>query len=316
MNDEVTPSPAEGAPETTPAVPPDDFRAYVKWRETGALPPKEETPPATAVAEEQPQVKTEPPSEADDSTESEEEAERQRPNGRSRRIDKLTKENEQLRRESEQLRAQYAKFVEQQAKPAAEPAKPAEPSGKPRLHDYPTLEAYQEALTDWKINQREAAKEAEAANAAAERAAAKLQTDWQNSETAARTAHPDYDEIVQSVRAPDGPGVPAMRQALLEDEAGAEILYYLGQHPDEMTKIAAMPLASAAKEIGKLAVKLAPAPDSGKPKPQHVSGAPRPPAPLSRPSAGTTKKDILDEDFARSDYRGWSRAREAQLKGQ
>jgi hypothetical protein len=106
------------------------------------------------------------------------------------------------------------------------------------------------------MDQREAARAADAQKAEAERAQAKLQTDWQNSETAARTAHPDYDEIVQSVRAPEGTGVPAMRQALLEDEAGAEILYYLGCHPDEMQKIAAMPLASAAKEIGKLAVKL------------------------------------------------------------
>jgi hypothetical protein len=307
MNDEATPSPAEGAPETTPAEPPSDFKAYVKWRETGALPPKEEQP-ATAAAGEQPPVKTEPPSEADDSQESEED--KSRPNGRVRRIDKLT-------RELEQLKAQLASV--QTPKPA-EPPKPAEASAgdpaKPRLHDFPTLEAYQEALTDWKMDQREKAKQAEAAKAEAEAAQAKLQTGWQNSETAARTAHPDYDEIVQSVRAPDGPGVPAMRQALLEDEAGAEILYYLGTHADEMKKIAALPLASAAREVGRLAAKLTPAPDSGKPKPQHVSSAPRPPAPLSRPSAGSTKKDILDEDFARSDYRGWSREREAQLKGQ
>lgn len=315
MNEEATPSPAEGAPETTPAEPPSDFKAYVKWRETGALPPKEDTPPAAA--EPTPQAKTEPPSGADDSTESEEEGDK-RPNGRVRRIDRLTKENERLRQESEQLRAQYSKFIEQQAKPAAEPAKPAESAGKPRLHDFPTLEAYQEALTDWKINEREAAKQADAEKREAEAAAAKLQTDWQTSEQAARTAHPDYDDIVQSVRAPEGPGVPAMRQAMLEDELGAEILYYLAGHPDEMKKIAGMPLASAAKEIGKLAVRLAPPPasDSGKPKPQHVSGAPRPPAPLSRPSAGTTKKDILDEDFARSDFKGWSKLREAQLKGQ
>lgn len=304
MNDEATSSQPEGAPEPTPSEPPSDFKAYVKWRETGALPKGEEPSPATAAAEEPPPVKTEPQSGADDHPESEEED--KRPNGRVRKIDKLT-------RELEQLKAQLAAV--QTPKPG--PEKPAEAAGKPRLHDFPTLEAYQEALTDWKMDQREAARQAEAQRHEAETAAAKLQTDWQSSETAARTAHPDYDDIVQSVRAPEGTGVPAMRQALLEDEAGAEILYYLGKHPDEMRKIAAMPLASAAVAIGKLAVKLTPpAPDSGKPKPQHVSSAPRPPAPLSRPSAGTSKKDILDEDFARSDFKGWSKLREAQLKGQ
>ena len=308
MNDEVTSSTAEGAPETTPAEPPSDFREYVRWRETGALPPKEETPPATAVASEQPPVKTEPQSGADDSPESDDEGDK-RPNGRVRRIDKLT-------RELELLKAQLANAQQPKQPAQPEPEKPAEPAGKPRLHDYPTLEAYQEALTDWKMDQREAARKAEAAKAEAEAAAAKIQAAWQTSEQAARTAHPDYDEVMQSVRAPEGPGVPAARQAMLEDEAGAEILYYLGTHPDEMARIAALPPASAAREIGKLGAKLAPSPDSGKPKPQHVSSAPRPPAPLSRPSAGSVKKDILDEDFARSDYRGWSRAREAQLKGQ
>lgn len=311
MTDEATPSPAEGAPETTPAEPPSDYKAYVKWRETGALPPAKEEPPATAAAEKPPPVKTEPQSGADDSTESEEEGDKPRANGRSRRIDKLT-------RELAELKAQLASA--QQPKPPAqpEPPKPETVPGQPRLHDFPTLEAYQIALTRWINQQIKKEEKEEAERAATEAAAAKLQTDWQTSEQAARTAHPDYDEIVQSVRAPEGPGVPAMRQAMLEDELGAEILYYLAGHADELKRIAALPLASAAREVGKIAVKLAPPPasDSGKPKPQHVSGAPRPPAPLSRPSAGSAKKDILDEDFARSDFRGWSKLREAQLKGQ
>ena len=108
----------------------------------------------------------------------------------------------------------------------------------------------------------------------------------------------------------------AARQAMLEDDAGGEILYHLATHPEELERIAQMQPVSAIREIGRLSATLAspPSPAAGKEKPK-ISSAPRPPAPLSRPSAGTTKKDIFDAEFARTDYVGWSKAREAQLKG-
>src|SRR4029077_5483883 len=118
MPDEATPSPAEGAPEITPAEPPSDFRSYVKWRETGALPPREEeVKPATAVAEEQPPVKTDPQSGADDHAESEEEGDK-RPNGRVRKIDKLTRELEQLK--AQLALVQTPKPAQPEAEKAAE----------------------------------------------------------------------------------------------------------------------------------------------------------------------------------------------------
>jgi hypothetical protein len=219
-----------------------------------------------------------------------------------------------LTRENELLKQQLAST---QPKPAPEPPKLPEPPGKPKLHDFPTLEAYQEALTDWKLDQREGQKRAEAAQAEARSAEEKIQAGWSQSEDSARTAHTDYDELIQSVKAPEGPGVMAARQAMLEDDAGAEILYHLATHPDEMKRIAALSPVSAVREIGRLSATIAPPSSAAGINPkQKLSGAPRPPAPLSRPSAGTTKKDILDDDFARNDYRGWSKVREAQVKGQ
>ena len=156
----------------------------------------------------------------------------------------------------------------------------------------------------------------DALQAEAQSAIEKLQSAFTKSQDAARTTHPDYDDVIQSVPVPDGPGVMAAREAMLEDEAGGEILYYLASHPEELARIAALQPHSAVREIGRLSA-MFPPPSSaaGNPKPK-VSSAPRPPAPLSRPSAGTTKKDIMDENFARDDFRGWSKARAAQLKGQ
>lgn len=306
MTDEViVPSTTEGAPAPATDAPPDDYKAYVKWRKTGELPPREE-PPAAAESEETKQAKTGPQSGADETQQSEEEAEGSekpsRANGRVRKIDRLTRENEQLR-------AQLAATQQPAPQPApAPPPKPAEPPGKPHLRDFKTLEEYQEALTDWKMDQREAARQTAAA-------AEKLQADWQSAETAARTAHPDYDEIIQSVRAPEGPGVPAMRQAMLEDEAGGEVLYHLATHPEELERIAAMQPISAVREIGKLAARLAPPSDAeNKKPPPRVSSAPKPPPPLSRPSGQAVKDSIYDEETA-ADYTRWAKARIAQLKG-
>lgn len=319
MSEETRPS-TEGAPEPATATapePPADFREYVKWRKTGELPPKaEETPPAAAETP----AKTAPPSEAEVTpiAEGEEDLEQDktgRGSSRVRRIDRLTRENEMLRQQLASMAGQN----ESQPKPAIpEPPKAAasaEVPGKPKLHDFPTLEAYQEALTYWTIDQREQQKKAEAIAAEARSAAEKIQTEFAQRQDAARTLHPDYDELLQSVKTPEGPGVLAARQAMLEDEAGAEILYHLATHPEELTRIAAMSPISAVREIGRLSATVAPpSPAAGKPQ-LKVSGAPRPPAPLSRPSAGSSKKDIFDDDFARSDYVAWSKLREAQLKG-
>lgn len=300
MADEVNAPSTEGAPETTPQnEAPEDFRAYVKWRETGELPAKDEAPPAAAAPEE-PQAKTEPQSgaEEDQQPEDEEEPEPGKPGrggSRQRKIDRLTRELELTKAQLEALRPKPAQ---------AEPQKSPEPPGKPKLENYKTLEEYQEALTDWKLDQREAAKAARSAEEA-------VQTAWSSSEKTARAAHADYDEVVRSVKAPEGPGVLAARQAMLDDDQGAEILYHLATHPEELDAIAAMPPVKAVMAIGRLSAKLA-VPPVAATTPQ-VTSAPKPPPALSRP-AKTVVQNVNDENFARTDFKAWNKLREAQLR--
>lgn len=291
-------------------IPPTDFREYVKWRETGELPAKQ---PSAAAAEEEPQAKTEPDSETVESQEPGEDEEvgddgpsPRRPGPRQRKIDKLTKEIAELK---QQIQNQQQPPPPEKKAAAAEPA---QPTGKPKLADFQTLEAYQEALTDWKMDQREQARQQQEAAQKAQQAAEQLQKDWANREKAARAAHADYDDIIDSVRAPEGPGVLAGRQAMLEDEYGAEILYYLGTHPAELKRIAALSPVGAVKEIGKLSAILGKSqvPVNGKPA---VSTAPRPPSPVTRP--GKTTSDSLDDPEVQRDFKRWNRLREAQLKG-
>jgi len=290
---------------------PTDFREFAKWRATGELPVKEETPAAPA---EEPAARTEPDSETDDHQETGDKEDDDAPDetpankgkggSRQRRIDKLTRENEELRRQ-----------VAQQAPPPQdkppEPEKPADNS-KPKLEDFQTLEAYQEALTDWKLDERERNREQAEAKAAAEDQVRKEQDAWSKQQAAARKAHKDYDDVMDGVMIPAGPGVMAARQALLEESNGAEILYHLATHPKELERIAALSPASAAVAIGKLSVALTPpaAPENGKPR---ITGAPKPPPPSGR--SGKPVSDDPNDPDVQKDFPRWARAREAQIRG-
>ena len=318
MSDENTP--VEKGTGTPIDQIPTDFKGFDRWRRTGELPSNEggkPAVPATATESEpngepQTQVKTAPDSEPEESQDTAAPTgEEKRPGARERRIDKLVRENSELLRRIQALEATgpaaAVVTTPSQPPPAPEPGE----SKKPDLSDFQTLEDYTEALTDWKLDQREARRRAAEEQRAAETAAKSMQDSWAAKEKAAIKNHPDYAELRDSTPIPNGPGVMAIRQALLEDDNGAEILYWLASRPTELQRIADLSPARAVLEIGKLsAAHASPVPETSRPK---VSGAPKPPSPISHGTVKTAD-NVYDDDTAR-DWKRWSKAREAQLKG-
>lgn len=312
MPDELTPTPEQGTETATVSEAPTDFREFAKWRETGELPGAKE--PETPAAAAEPPAKTEPDSETDDSQEAGEKDEEEEKDdaasagkskggSRQRRIDRLTHENEELKR----------LIAGQPVKPQDKPSEPAAPAGKgkPKLEDFKTLEDYQEALTDWKLDERERTRKEADAKTAAENAVRTEQENWAKKEKAAQKAHDDYDDVVDTVVIPKGPGVLAARQAMLEDEHGAEILYQLAKNPKELERIAALSPAGAVLAIGKLSAKFdtPPATENGKPR---ITGAPKPPPPSGRPAKTTS--DTPQEAAKRGDFRAYAKLRTAQQR--
>ena len=317
MPEEVNPSVAQEPEPVTENEAPVDFRAYVKYRETGELPAKKEPEPATpaaagtgADAPEAP-AKTEPDSEPEKTQEPDEQddedqtAAKGRGGSRQRKIERLTRENADLQR-------QLAAFREPPPaeKPERKPATSAA-AGKPKLEDFETLEAYQEALTDWKLDEREHVRTVEHLKRQANEAQQKIQAEWSKRQRIAQQAHADYSDVIESVDAPEGPGVADAIAALQEDEAGPEILYYLAKHPDDLKRIAALSARSAVLEIGKIAAIVAkpPAPENGKPK---ITGAPKPPPPSGKSTK--TSSDDINDPVVVNDYARWERLRRAQLE--
>lgn len=307
MSEETNPTPqGSEASETPSSNVPQDFKGYVKWRQTGEPPAEPEATTPPAAAEETP-AKTEPQSGAEETQQPDKEEEIPEEEltvsqkRRRRRVEKLTQENAELRA---QLAAALPK--------APEPPKPAPPPGEPRLETFETLEEYQKALTKFFMRQEQEERAAEAERKAAIEAEQKLLAAWDSKKQEARKAHPDFDDVVESTAAPEGPGVAAGIQAMHDDPAGAEILYFLGTHPDELKRIAALSPIAAVREIGRLSAILSPPSEAANGK-QRFTAAPKPPPPNTRP--GKTVSDSIDDPAVQQDFKRWSKARMAQLKG-
>jgi len=278
---------------------PTDFREYVKWRTTGEKPQQ----PPSAAAEETTPAKTAPDSETEsqESQDTEETpSERKRSGARNRRIDRLTREIEDLKRQLSTT-------------PGSSPAEPPPPvpidkqleDRKPKLERFQTLEAYQEALTDWKMDQREQIAKAKADTE-------RVQNAWAEKEKAAIAAHPDFTELTESVEVPNTIAMQAARMAMLEDEHGAEILYWLGQHPDEVKRISGLTAVGAVREIGRIGAQFSSTSIPVTTTAKHVTSAPKPPPSITRPTK-TSTDSIYDPEVA-GDWKRWIRAREQTLK--
>lgn len=165
--------------------------------------------------------------------------------------------------------------------------------GKPTLDSFDSLEEFQEALTDWKLDQRAAqAKQAENNKRATEQ-----QKQVKERIDAAKTKYEDFEEVALD---PDLTVSPAMFEAMMDSDLGADVLYFLGNHPEEASRISKLSPASAAREIGKIEVKL-----EAKPKAEpKVSKAPPPVKPL----AGKAAPSFDPDRSSLSEYR---RARES-----
>ena len=165
------------------------------------------------------------------------------------------------RRDRERRIAAEAKLELLLAQQAGKAAPEAPKQGKPTSDQFDTHDAYIEALTDWKVEEKLKSKSAESEKA-------KSLTGWEAKKDAAREKYEDFDEALESANAS-----PVVLQVMLESDAGAEIAYYLATHPKELREINAMGTRAATHALDALEENLV------KPKTAPVK-APKPPSPV------------------------------------
>lgn len=177
------------------------------------------------------------------------------------RIDELTR----LRREAEREREYWRRVAleKSEAKPATE--KPAAqevaiPSlpARPKLQDFETTEAYEDALVDWKLEVREKRQEAEKATQERQRA----QEAFQKEADKIRAEYDDFDDVIARPVFSD-----PMKEAILASKMGPMLAYHLGRPENQALSDAIRMLSPSAQilEIGKIEANLTLAQKTRKP---------------------------------------------------
>jgi hypothetical protein len=296
----------------TPVAAEEDFNTYER-RYYGLN--TEETSDAPAV---QPEAETAAPSEDaekepeqvdSDEPETEEGTEQKKGSrGVEKRISKLVRERDELRRQLAEKQAADKPATETaSAKPAA-PAAPGFTQPKPKLENFDSLEAYTEAVTDWKLEAKEHERTQAEAKRKAEDEAKALVSGWTDRQEKARDKYDDYDERLEGV---NDIAVPAeLQRVILESEVGPEIAYALAGNKKELQRIVALHPLAAAREIGKLEAKLSAQETAAPKQTKPVSKAPTPIRPVSGGKAAPTPS-VYDESL---DYNAWEKVRNAQLR--
>jgi hypothetical protein len=209
-----------------------------------------------------------------------------------------------------QERAEAAERLAAELKAKYEPPKEQDP--KPTPGQFASVEDFSAALEEWTADntrREDARKSAESAETARRESVAK---DWMTRQAAFKEAHPDYETTIQQsgVKVSD-----QVRDAIVESEAGPEILYHLAQHTDEAEKIAGMTILGALRAIGRLEATLGgtakPAPKSEARPVAEISRAPAPITPLrgaNAPAANLSGHQEVPKDMT---YDTWRSLRKA-----
>ena len=167
-------------------------------------------------------------------------------------------------RERERRIAAEAKLELLLAQQAGKAQETPKREGKPTSDQFDTHEAFIEALTDWKVEEKLKTKSVESEKA-------KSLTGWEAKKEAAREKYEDFDEALESANAS-----PVVLQVMLESDAGAEIAYYLATHPKELREINSMGTRAATHALDALEDKLV--------KPKSTVKTPKPPTPVAATS--------------------------------
>lgn len=208
---------------------------------------------------------------------------------------------EEMRRELEALR--------EEVKVLKTPAAPIESKPRPQREQFETQEQYEDAVTDWKVEQRLAEREKQEAEARIKAARDALANNWKARQETFRAEAADYDEALSASEV-DMPQY--MLDAIMESDIGPQVAYHLAKNPSEARKLVNMTATAALRELGKLETRLQKT-DKTETKPEKAKeGAPvetsKAPAPIEtlKKANAPVEKDPKDMSF--QEFKAWRRA--------
>ena len=118
---------------------------------------------------------------------------------------------------------------------------------------------------------------------------------WNDRRAEFMADHPDFEDVAE---ADDLTITPTMSNAIWISEEGPAVAYYLGQHPEEAKRIAAMEPLQAIKAIGRIEAKVS----REAPEPKIEPVKPKPIRPVGARTSASTKspsEESMEEYAAR-----------------
>jgi hypothetical protein len=217
--------------------------------------------------------------------------------GFQRRIDKLNSQKSEAQREAE-----YWKAKALEKAPADQKSESVETKadGRPNSDDFETHAEYIEALTDWKLDQREKKSKEQDNRSKVEQKQAELRKSSQERMQAFAEKKPDFYESL--VNLDHVTVTPSIEQLVIQSELGPEILYALAKDPKEAERICALEPIAAAREFGKLEAKISSQSDEPKKEIKKTTSAPKPIEPVGKSGSAPVSKKIDDPDLSFPEY--------------
>lgn len=240
-------------------------------------------------------------SENEDESSSKDEKKAKKQGGFKKRIAKLNSKISEKDRQIDYWRNEAQKAPASGAAEKVATQAEVKSEGKPKSDDYSTHDEYIEALTDWKVDQKAKAGEAEKSKTQAQTEFQKQLQSHGEKAKSFKESHDDFDELMADV---DAEGIRlsiTVRDAILSSENGPELQYELAKNKAELKRICALPAIAAAREIGRFEAKFAKA-DSSKAIEPKTTKAPKPITPVGSKTASAGKKDISDPNLTQAEY--------------
>lgn len=187
----------------------------------------------------------------------------------------------------------------------AEPQSAPQPQGKPKFSDYNDIEAYTDALTDWKLN-------GALSQVQQQTQFATVASTYEQRLSQFKQTVPDFDEVMSEFVADYGDlNIPEVLEVAMESDVGPNMAYYIAQNPEIIDTLAKLPPRRRYIELGKLEDKVrAPKQTAPAPETKKISAAPAP----VKPVKGTGKVESMDLSDPNLSYADWLKRREATLK--
>ena len=214
-------------------------------------------------------------------------------NGFKKRVDRLNRKLSEKDAEIERLRRQYESGAPKKDEaPAKEETKS---NAKPRPQEFDTHEEYVEALTDYKIAQKEEQYERQSKEAESKRESEKQFQTFQSKVNDFKKEASDFDDVVYEVD--DIPLTPLIQKAILTSDIGPQLMYELAKDRERLEKIISLDQFTALKEIGKIEDRIEQRLSSKKQSKQTTTKAPPPITPLNSKTSAKVSKNPDEMSF-------------------